>query len=122
MRPLLRSVCIAMAAYGESFRKHGPNHGNVRLAISSVGNSWKYIMNSKQRAEMVVDLTTHCDLRFAKAFWSLTEGALLKVSQEKFRQMDGTIILILWREISIRSERTCISLTFAHLPILAFMP
>lgn len=65
-----RIILIAMAAYGDGFDRHNDVFSR---AVSSVLNSGKYIMDSQLRAKRITDLTQIVDIKFCKAFWSLTD-------------------------------------------------
>ena len=45
----------------------------IYRAITSVLHSRKYLFNPELRAKRVTDLTQNIDVKFCKAFWSITE-------------------------------------------------
>lgn len=70
MQHALQVVAVAMAAYGDGYKRH--NHSFAR-ALSSMIHSGKYVIDPELRAKRITELTQKEDIEFCKAFWSLTE-------------------------------------------------
>ena len=72
----LHVVVVALAAYGDGFKRH---NGNTARALSSFLHSGKYVVDPELRAKRIVELTQHVSVPFCKSFWSLTENHGIQV-------------------------------------------
>ncbi|XP_077985551.1 hormone-sensitive lipase-like [Glandiceps talaboti] len=75
MQQSLSVISVAMASFSEGFNKH--EGGWARFA-SSLVNSGKYMMDPILRAEQIVKVTRNADIKFCKAFWSISEGDVMQ--------------------------------------------
>lgn len=69
-------IAVALAAYGDGFKRH---NGNTARALSSVLHSGKYVVDPELRAKRIVELTQNVSMPFCKSFWSLTENHGIQV-------------------------------------------
>ena len=70
VRQSLQIIGVAMAAYGDGYIRHSDT---LSRAVSSVIHSGKYLIDPELRAKRITELTGDVDIKFCKAFWSLTE-------------------------------------------------
>ncbi|KAK6173809.1 hypothetical protein SNE40_017204 [Patella caerulea] len=73
MQRPLQMVAVAMASFSEGYQE---NSQLMKLA-TSVFNSGKYFLNPELRGKQVVNVTRSADVKFCKAFWSITESDIM---------------------------------------------
>ncbi|KAL4228425.1 hypothetical protein ACF0H5_011472 [Mactra antiquata] len=92
MQKVLQTVVIAMATYSECYEE---SSNMIRIA-SSLLNGSKYMLDNESRAKQVVDITRTEDIKFCKAFWSITESPLLHhVRSFTFPHVEVSEVLLL---------------------------
>ena len=101
----LQVVAIAMAAYGDGFKRH---NSSTARALSSVLHSGKYVIDPELRAKRIVELTQHTSIPFCKAFWSLTDNHGMQVNVSDHQKICYIAKIILFPNPS----RVC----FSHIP------
>ncbi|XP_022108373.1 hormone-sensitive lipase-like [Acanthaster planci] len=70
----LQTVAVALASYSEGYHKH---EGTFSRAASSIFHGSRYLTNPEARAKQIVNVTNKSDIKFCKAFWSITEGDVI---------------------------------------------
>ncbi|XP_072166376.1 hormone-sensitive lipase-like [Diadema setosum] len=70
----LQTVAVALASYAEGYQKY---EGPFSRVASSFFHSGRYLTNPEARGKQILDITNKSDIRFCKAFWSITEGDVI---------------------------------------------
>ncbi|XP_038065915.1 hormone-sensitive lipase-like [Patiria miniata] len=70
----LQTVAVALASYSEGYHKH---EGTFSRAAASIFHGSRYLTNPEARAKQIVNVTNKSDIKFCKAFWSITEGDVI---------------------------------------------
>ncbi|XP_071806435.1 hormone-sensitive lipase-like [Asterias amurensis] len=83
----LQTVAVALASYSEGYHKH---EGTFSRAASSIFHGSRYLTNPEARAKQIVSVTNKSDIRFCKAFWSITEGDVIA---DMCNLMAGTVAI-----------------------------
>ncbi|XP_060086239.1 hormone-sensitive lipase-like [Ylistrum balloti] len=75
MQTPLSTVGVTMASFSENYLD---NKSQLRQFAGTVLSSRKYLLNPELRARQICAVTRMADVRFCKAFWSITESGIMQ--------------------------------------------
>ncbi|XP_069115053.1 hormone-sensitive lipase-like [Argopecten irradians] len=75
MQKPLSTVGLTMASFSENYLD---NKSQIMQFANTVLSSGKYLLNPELRAKQICAVTRMADVRFCKAFWSITESGVLQ--------------------------------------------
>lgn len=75
MQKPLSTVGLTMASFSENYLD---NKSQIMQFANTVLSSRKYLLNPELRAKQICAVTRMADVRFCKAFWSITESGVLQ--------------------------------------------
>ncbi|OWF53834.1 hormone-sensitive lipase-like [Mizuhopecten yessoensis] len=75
MQKPLNTVGVTMASFSENYLD---NRSQLMQLAGTVLSSGKYLLNPELRARQICAVTRMADVRFCKAFWSITESGIMQ--------------------------------------------